>query len=78
MIECLAEHTLILYIRATRNDEEELIQRLETAAGVEGTGLGLSISRELARRHGGDLIVQSQPGEGATFTLVLPEARSGT
>jgi signal transduction histidine kinase len=41
----------------------------------EGVGLGLTISRDFARRMGGDLIVESTPGEGSSFTLILP--RSG-
>ena len=38
----------------------------------EGVGLGLAISRDLARGMGGDLTVESTPGEGSTFTLTLP------
>jgi len=39
-----------------------------------GLGLGLSISRDLARGMGGNLTASSEPGEGATFTLLLPLA----
>ena len=37
----------------------------------EGAGLGLTISRQLANAMGGELSVESVPGEGSTFTLTL-------
>jgi signal transduction histidine kinase len=41
-----------------------------------GTGLGLAIARRIAASHGGDIEVESTPGEGTTMRLWLPEAEA--
>jgi signal transduction histidine kinase len=54
-------------------DETRIFERFERAHAEEGgTGLGLAISRRLARSMGGDVTLDSAPGEGARFTLTLP------
>jgi signal transduction histidine kinase len=59
-------------------EERELIferfMRGREAGGRAGFGLGLAIGRELARRMGGDLVLEEQAGPGARFTLRLPVA----
>jgi signal transduction histidine kinase len=43
-----------------------------TKKNGEGTGLGLSVSYSIIEKHGGRIEVQSQPGEGTTFSIFLP------
>ena len=46
--------------------------RFTTKSDSKGTGLGLSISYGIIEKHGGNITVDSTPGEGARFTLTLP------
>jgi signal transduction histidine kinase/pSer/pThr/pTyr-binding forkhead associated (FHA) protein len=50
----------------------EIFRPFISTKGSRGTGLGLPVSRKILREHGGDILVQSQPGQGSTFALRLP------
>jgi signal transduction histidine kinase/GAF domain-containing protein len=43
-----------------------------TKAPGRGTGLGLSVSHRIVQQHGGTIRVESQVGQGSTFTVILP------
>jgi CheY-like chemotaxis protein len=64
-------------IGMTAEQSEKLFQEFtqadaSTSRRYGGTGLGLALSRRFCRMMGGDITVTSAPGEGSSFTIILP------
>ncbi len=54
--------------------QKKLFNLFESTKGARGTGLGLAVSQKILREHGGEIRVDSQPGQGAKFTLAWPRS----
>ena len=60
-----------------RHEQDEIFRKFvrgaaSRAQGIKGTGIGLAMVRHIVEAHGGTVSVESAPGDGSTFTIVLP------
>ncbi|MCF8037579.1 MAG: PAS domain-containing protein [Desulfobacteraceae bacterium] len=54
--------------------KDQIFSKFYSTKGSRGTGLGLFIAQKVVAQHGGQIHVESEPGEGTRFTVTMPAA----
>jgi PAS domain S-box-containing protein len=72
-----ADSNLNLYVSDTGpgmagEAKNKLFRKFHSTKGAKGTGLGLVITRKIVNEHGGKIEVESEPGVGTTFRVIIP------
>lgn len=74
----VSDHALVIVqdtgVGIPTDVQRRLFEPFFTTKGSQGTGLGLSITYAIVQRLGGEISVESKPGEGSTFKVTLPLA----
>lgn len=56
---------------------QQIFQPFQTTKGLRGTGLGLVVTKRIVEEHQGRVMLQSQPGAGSAFSMILPADNKG-
>jgi signal transduction histidine kinase len=59
-------------IGMTEEVKKRVFDPFFTTKGVTNSGLGMSVSYGIIKRHGGEILIESEPGKGTTFIIHLP------
>lgn len=64
------------------NEQKKIFEKFyrgkqASSVAPTGTGLGLTLVKHIMDAHGGDVVIQSQPGKGSSFSLILPVRKGG-
>jgi signal transduction histidine kinase len=76
------QHRLVVRVRdrglgIPPEEQKEIFRKFVRGSGakvlgIQGTGIGLAMVDHIVKAHGGEVLVESEPGAGSTFTMLLP------